>query len=1249
MNYSAFDRFEVTAVAVKQEQVQSINDSNNVEHGVVVLDEYVYSDSEHLGIQNPMTTINKCEVITEMTDMTDSIGSSSSNRKRKGKSYMQRKKEKKARAREKRLQQNVRVIEEYDLTVGAMRADDPDVEGKKVQNRMRVKEQYHENTSYRESKLSASKRKYECDEQHRQHKLTASKRKYKCDEEHRESEDSMEFMDLLDVEIDESWENPIEENEVHTEGQTANVDENTETETTDDGVDDRLHAMPLDTCLQPADIGQEVLDQYFDKIFSVAPCEKNNPISMLMEKGVEAKAFPVLFPDGENVFSDDRDTAITLCRYLHNRLMNVDNRFSEDTNFIFFAQYLAELQQVISNVSIALRKGTGIGKDEQQVTTHMLKNQENVKSILKNDEGYKFLKPVRGTPPYWQATQKDLFAMLRQLGIPTWFCSFSAAEMRWTDVIECILKQQNDSRKVDGMDWKMKNDILKSNPVTVARMFEHRFHFFLRDVIMSKAAPIGKIIDYFYRVEFQQRGSPHTHCFFWVENAPQLDKDDDVDIVEFVDKYISCAIPSEHESEMHEIVTSVQQHSKRHSKSCKKNGKACRFNFPRPPSNNTFVSRPGTDMKDLKQTEPNMSAEEFDEVCAHNLKVGGMPVEIAKKILSDIWKHMANEDNENTSVDDIFKQLGLTQSLFEKACNTLTKRTNVVLKRDSHDVWINQYNPHLLRCWNANMDIQYVTDAYACVVYMVSYIAKAEREMSQILDHAQTEAREGNVDAEQAMKKLGSVYLHHREVSAQEATFRVCNLRLKESSRKVQFIPVGDNPVRMSLPLSVIKSKSENDDSDIWMSSVVDKYKARPNIAEFDDMCLATFLLRVQSFIINRIAPTGVAAFNIGGSTIHNALAIPVEATTAYQPLSDEKLNTLRSKLAQLQLVIIDEISMVDKKLLSYVHGRLRQIKQTGDHSPFGNVSVLAVGDFYQLPPVKGKSLYTKDIFYDLWNDNFRIVELDEIMRQKDDKEFAMVLNRCRVKAKNDNLSNKDRELLSNRETGEVSNGIHIYACNDQVDEHNLNTLHTICNDPVSIEADDWTKDERSGRMTRKEASDTQARQCTLPRSLWLSVDARVMLTKNVDVSDGLVNGAFGTVKQLVKENSSETIKCVEVCFDNKKVGLKQGRKVGDETFVMIERHEEIIGRNSRNTRRQFPLKLAWACTVHKVQGLTTDSAVVCLKKIFAPGQAYVALSRPGSFKDVPGLMVEESRRTRRKINDQLSVPGKFSTSDSNL
>ncbi len=95
-------------------------------------------------------------------------------------------------------------------------------------------------------------------------------------------------------------------------------------------------------------------------------------------------------------------------------------------------------------------------------------------------------------------------------------------------------------------------------------------------------------------------------------------------------------------------------------------------------------------------------------------------------------------------------------------------------------------------------------------------MSKAEREMGQLLKHAQSEAEEGNEDAKQSMKQIGSVYLQNREVSAQEAVYRCCSLRLQECSRKVEFIPLGENPVRMSLPLSVIQNKSRNggDDDD---------------------------------------------------------------------------------------------------------------------------------------------------------------------------------------------------------------------------------------------------------------------------------------------------------------------------------------------------------------------------------------------------------------------------------------------------
>jgi hypothetical protein len=104
---------------------------------------------------------------------------------------------------------------------------------------------------------------------------------------------------------------------------------------------------------------------------------------------------------------------------------------------------------------------------------------------------------------------------------------------------------------------------------------------------------MGKITDYFYRVEFQQRGAPHIHCLFWIESAPKLDTNSAQQVCEFIDKHISCQLPSaDDDAELHEIVKAVQMHSKSHSKSCKKGGKVCRFNFPKPVASATKVIMP---------------------------------------------------------------------------------------------------------------------------------------------------------------------------------------------------------------------------------------------------------------------------------------------------------------------------------------------------------------------------------------------------------------------------------------------------------------------------------------------------------------------------------------------------------------------------------------------------------------------------------------------------------------------------------
>ena len=213
----------------------------------------------------------------------------------------------------------------------------------------------------------------------------------------------------------------------------------------------------------------------------------------------------------------------------------------------------------------------------------MVQDPEILSKLMKNDEALRFMQPIRGTPAYWSSAQKDLFAMLRQLGIPTWFCSFSAAEHRWNDAVATIMRHQNDNRDPRSLDWSEKNEVLRSNPVTVARMFEHRFHVFQKEVILSPSEPIGKIVDYFQRVEFQQRGSPHMHCLYWVQDAPKLDEDGEDAVCNFIDKYISCAVPSENEDmELREIVLAVQQHSKNIQNHAKKRAQSVDSTFQDP-------------------------------------------------------------------------------------------------------------------------------------------------------------------------------------------------------------------------------------------------------------------------------------------------------------------------------------------------------------------------------------------------------------------------------------------------------------------------------------------------------------------------------------------------------------------------------------------------------------------------------------------------------------------------------------------
>jgi ATP-dependent exoDNAse (exonuclease V) alpha subunit len=272
-----------------------------------------------------------------------------------------------------------------------------------------------------------------------------------------------------------------------------------------------------------------------------------------------------------------------------------------------------------------------------------------------------------------------------------------------------------------------------------------------------------------------------------------------------------------------------------------------------------------------------------------------------------------------------------------------------------------------------------------------------------------------------------------------------------------------------------------------------------------------------DSPIVLLVAYTGTAAYNIGGQTIHSALGIN---KSMGKSLVEEQANTLRCKLQNLQLLIIDEVSMVSTPMLNLIHSRLQQIKQPSSQSAvFGNINILAVGDFYQVPPVAAKPLTSNYAsLTDLWS-NICIWELNEVVRQKGDHQFASLLNRLRTRKRDDPISDADNSLLESEKIG------------------HKNTV-------LDIEAADIVSDINK-QKTYKRREPLLQENTNLPSYLRLCVDARVMLTANIDVQDGLTNGAMGTVTGIIngrKPLGQPEAMCV--LFDDVKIGDLSSEKM---------------------------------------------------------------------------------------------------------
>lgn len=333
-------------------------------------------------------------------------------------------------------------------------------------------------------------------------------------------------------------------------------------------------------------------------------------------------------------------------------------------------------------------------------------------------------------------------------------------------------------------------------------------------------------------------------------------------------------------------------------------------------------------------------------------------------------------------------------------------------------------------------------------------------------------------------------------------------------------------------------------------------------------------------------ASTGIAATHIGGMTIH-----AWSGSGARDTLTQYDLDYIATKekvvkrLKKAQVLIIDEISMIDGKMLDMVDVICRTIRARTD--AFGGLQVVFVGDFFQLPPVTRQGDMMRYGFESRAWENARplICYLGDQFRQEDETLLALLssIRRNEIEEEHYTLLNQQTEI-----TYENIEPTRLYTHNADVDAVNATRLASLSGKPKTYKM--------AGRGS-KPLLEGLVKTCLSPDTLVLKEDAMVMCTKN-NFEAGYVNGTLGRVISFDGEEGTPIIETTE----GKRINIKS------TTWDMVEDGK------IRAQIEQIPLRLAWAITIHKSQGMSLDAAEIDLSKAFVYGQGYVALSRVRSL-----------------------------------
>ena len=925
-----------------------------------------------------------------------------------------------------------------------------------------------------------------------------------------------------------------------------------------------------------------------------------------LNANVEVLLFPWLFPTGEGHFPFTTSSRI---KKLKKMIFNSDERFRKDTEYLFYNFDYIESSRLRFQQHHYLRNNV----DPSTVSRNTLLQPSRYtigQRVIREDITIPLPTSIRGGGGYFKSIRSNLHSFISQKGNPSIFLTFSIDENNCFGLTEYL----NAFNTLD-FDSTMPNHI--QCPVLATHFSYEKLSALIKH-LTKKGIGGFQVIHYFVRFEVQKRGTPHCHVLLWTDH---LDRNDLLPL-------ITCTVPPIEDFYLHYLVKRYQIHTCS-AAYCKKERLTCRFGFPKKPCNiSGFLENGSYQIRRLpSESRVNQYNVELIQFLGSNMDIS---IITSGNYVKYLTKYCTKE--ESTQMENIAQQNYITNYIRTRdySINEITfyltslKTTmfsgQVVKICACRDL----INKRLLKTKKELLDLEEGQDEY----FKMNHVNKYENRPPALANLTMNQLFETYAVTEQSYKVRNTpvvvrVYPFYSEYDGE--LYFAQRVLLHTVYRNAEDLLNGINTTLREFALgNGIEDRHEFDNEPIALNNQIVEAEAEPYI-QIRDMFnfhlrgenlenVTVYNLSESQYIaynaiiaggsINYIitggpgtgksylikvlvsmcqstgrrvtvsGSTGLAAMLIGGVTIHSLLCVAMKnevwQTLIYNSSHEDKKNYLEN----LDYLIVDECSMIGQTLFVEIVDIIRDLAPS--------CRLIFVGDFYQLRPVNDEYLFANESLYNSFT-QLRLVEslrvncptLRNLLQKFLENDFEYVTDYI-------NAAAVDTVGMDT---------VHVFGTNTAVSNFNYQCLQRITNANRQIFECEYPESTHN-------IPDSVESQFRYSRTTHLCIGSRVMLLKNLSTLDGLVNGSIGIVTDKTINPLSNTISSVTVNFVT----------LTGQCERMISPVTEFVGRYKR---KQLPLVLAYALTVHKTQGLTLKSiAVNDIRQFWENSQLYVAISR---------------------------------------